>query len=197
MVDEVKASGKPIDIVNEQAKDDGLWFMSHTAPEAYLQQELRKLHKAVEIDCAVSEAKGKTTEEILHEGLRKKEWGHSIALIEIRKEWVMAEARYMLMYGALFDLIRAVESDNILPETRKYLERSRATLLNVDAQAQAIVGLMKSLRGSFRKGSLYEHAVDFIYFKTIEEVEAFRKAIDAYRLEVDATDEDDSVSRDR
>ena len=36
-------------LVNKQAEDDGLWFFpAQTAPEAYLQQELRKLHAAVE-----------------------------------------------------------------------------------------------------------------------------------------------------
>ena len=35
-------------MVNEQAEDDGLWFRAETAPEAYLQQELRRLHHAVE-----------------------------------------------------------------------------------------------------------------------------------------------------
>ncbi len=35
-------------IVNEQAEDDGLWFEAQTASEAYLQQELRRLHAAVE-----------------------------------------------------------------------------------------------------------------------------------------------------
>ena len=35
-------------IVNEQAEDDGLWFVAVTAPEAYLQQELRRLHAAIE-----------------------------------------------------------------------------------------------------------------------------------------------------
>ena len=35
-------------LVNKQAEDDGLWFDAQTAPEAYLQQELRKLHGAVE-----------------------------------------------------------------------------------------------------------------------------------------------------
>ena len=35
-------------IVREQAKDEGLWFIATTAPEAYLQQELRRLHLAVE-----------------------------------------------------------------------------------------------------------------------------------------------------
>jgi Family of unknown function (DUF6085) len=37
-----------IALVNEQAEDEGLWFMAMTAPEAYLQQELRRLHAAVE-----------------------------------------------------------------------------------------------------------------------------------------------------
>ena len=32
----------------QQAEDDGLWFSAATAPEAYLQQELRKLHAAIE-----------------------------------------------------------------------------------------------------------------------------------------------------
>ena len=35
-------------LVNEQAEDDGLWFIARTAPEAYLQQELRRLHAAIE-----------------------------------------------------------------------------------------------------------------------------------------------------
>lgn len=35
-------------LVEAQAEDDGLWFIARTAPEAYLQQELRRLHEAVE-----------------------------------------------------------------------------------------------------------------------------------------------------
>jgi len=35
-------------MVAQQAEDEGLWFNAATAPEAYLQQELRKLHAAVE-----------------------------------------------------------------------------------------------------------------------------------------------------
>ena len=35
-------------ITAAQADDDGLWFEAETAPEAYLQQELRKLHAAIE-----------------------------------------------------------------------------------------------------------------------------------------------------
>lgn len=38
----------PIEVVNQQAEDEGLWFIAQTAPEAYLQQELRRLHEAVE-----------------------------------------------------------------------------------------------------------------------------------------------------
>lgn len=35
-------------LVETQANDDGLWFKAETAPEAYLQQELRKLHAVIE-----------------------------------------------------------------------------------------------------------------------------------------------------
>jgi hypothetical protein len=42
----------PIDglqaLVNEQAEDELLWFIAETMPEAYLQQELRRLHAAIE-----------------------------------------------------------------------------------------------------------------------------------------------------
>jgi hypothetical protein len=41
-VDEVAA------LVARQAEDDGLWFVAQTAAEAYLQQELRRLHAAIE-----------------------------------------------------------------------------------------------------------------------------------------------------
>ena len=34
-------------IVDKQAEDEGLWFHAITAPEAYLQQELRRLHAAL------------------------------------------------------------------------------------------------------------------------------------------------------
>jgi len=39
-----------LQLVNEQAEDEGLWFIARTAPEAYLQQELRRLHAAVEAE---------------------------------------------------------------------------------------------------------------------------------------------------
>lgn len=35
-------------LVEVQAEDGGLWFEAVTAPEAYLQHELRKLHYAIE-----------------------------------------------------------------------------------------------------------------------------------------------------
>lgn len=35
-------------MVDEQAEDEGLWFQAVTASEAYLQQELRKLHACIE-----------------------------------------------------------------------------------------------------------------------------------------------------
>jgi len=36
------------EIVDEQAEDEGLWFVAETAPEAYLQAALRRLHEVVE-----------------------------------------------------------------------------------------------------------------------------------------------------
>lgn len=35
-------------LVDKQAEDEGLWFVAETAPEAYLQQELRRLHAEIE-----------------------------------------------------------------------------------------------------------------------------------------------------
>lgn len=37
-------------LVQKQAEDDGLWFIAQTAAEAYLQQELRKLHHSIEMN---------------------------------------------------------------------------------------------------------------------------------------------------
>jgi len=37
-----------VEAVNKQAEDEGLWFEAVTAPEAYLQQKLRKLHTLIE-----------------------------------------------------------------------------------------------------------------------------------------------------
>lgn len=39
-------------LVHKQAGDEGLWFIAQTAPEAYLQQELRRLHGAIEANAA-------------------------------------------------------------------------------------------------------------------------------------------------
>lgn len=36
------------ELCSRQAEDEGLWFQAKTAPEAYLQQELRKLHGVIE-----------------------------------------------------------------------------------------------------------------------------------------------------
>lgn len=38
----------PQQIVTAQSQDDGLWCVAQTAMEGYLQQELRRLHAAVE-----------------------------------------------------------------------------------------------------------------------------------------------------
>ena len=35
-------------LVEKQASDEGLWFVAKTAPEGYLQQELRRLHTVIE-----------------------------------------------------------------------------------------------------------------------------------------------------
>lgn len=35
-------------LVNTQAEDEGLWFVAVTISEGYLQQELRRLHAAIE-----------------------------------------------------------------------------------------------------------------------------------------------------
>jgi len=48
-------------IVSAQALDEGLWFKAQTAPEGYLQQELRALHEVVE---------GKSGEECAREIIR-------------------------------------------------------------------------------------------------------------------------------
>ena len=45
-----RQSSAALAVVHEQAKDDGLWFHAQTASEAYLQQELRRLHVAVEAE---------------------------------------------------------------------------------------------------------------------------------------------------
>lgn len=39
-------------LVHKQAEDEGLWFIAQTAPEAYLQQELRRLHGVIEANAA-------------------------------------------------------------------------------------------------------------------------------------------------
>ena len=35
-------------LVDEQAEDEGLWFVTQSVSETYLQQELRKLHASIE-----------------------------------------------------------------------------------------------------------------------------------------------------
>lgn len=42
------ARARILDIVREQAEDEGLWFDAVTVPEGYLQAELRRLHRAIE-----------------------------------------------------------------------------------------------------------------------------------------------------
>lgn len=42
-----------LQLIEDQAEDNALWFKAQTAPEAYLQQALRKLHGTVEEGCGV------------------------------------------------------------------------------------------------------------------------------------------------
>lgn len=59
-------------VIERQANDDGLWFLSRTAPEAYLQAALRNLHAAVEGTDALGNATHPTTP-AGHEGQRERE----------------------------------------------------------------------------------------------------------------------------
>ncbi len=40
---------KMMDVINQQAEDDGIWFIAETITEDYLQSELRRLQLCVEI----------------------------------------------------------------------------------------------------------------------------------------------------
>jgi hypothetical protein len=42
------AAQKLLGLVAEQAEDEYLWFIAEHAPEAYLQEALRKLHAEIE-----------------------------------------------------------------------------------------------------------------------------------------------------
>ena len=58
MSEQMKMDDKALrKIVDEQAEDDGLWFKAETCAEAYVQQELRKLHAAVESHLTAIEGK--------------------------------------------------------------------------------------------------------------------------------------------
>lgn len=48
LVEARKSIARLKQIVSEQANDEALWFVAHYATEAYAQQELRKLHAAIE-----------------------------------------------------------------------------------------------------------------------------------------------------
>lgn len=49
-------------VVDEQAEDEGLWFVPQTITEDYLQRALRKLHAVIE---------GKSSEQCAREALTK------------------------------------------------------------------------------------------------------------------------------
>ena len=48
LIDVAREAHRACALVSEQAEDDGLWFFAESAAEGYLQQELRRLHAAVE-----------------------------------------------------------------------------------------------------------------------------------------------------
>lgn len=49
IIDELRFKARKIqEVVSRQAAAEGLWFPAQTAPEAYLQDALRKLHRAIE-----------------------------------------------------------------------------------------------------------------------------------------------------
>ena len=59
----------PLKVVLRQANDQGTWFVAEHASEAYLQAQLRELHKAVEDYFSTEsfsevQATGKTGDEI-------------------------------------------------------------------------------------------------------------------------------------
>ncbi len=45
----VAALARIIEVIEIQASDEGLWFQAQTAPEAYLQRELRRLHEVIKV----------------------------------------------------------------------------------------------------------------------------------------------------
>jgi len=45
-----------LQLVALQTEDEGLWAIAETATEDYLQQELRKLHEAIERLAGISES---------------------------------------------------------------------------------------------------------------------------------------------
>jgi hypothetical protein len=55
LLNEVKKLRELRKIVDAQAEDEGLWCIAETAPEAYLQQELRRLHSVIEGLCGAGQ----------------------------------------------------------------------------------------------------------------------------------------------
>lgn len=48
MLTDKKILQKARELVNKQVEDEGLWFITEHASEAYLQQALRELHAIIE-----------------------------------------------------------------------------------------------------------------------------------------------------
>ena len=52
------------EVIKVQAEDEGLWFLAKTAPEGYLQQELRRLHAIIEGDVLANPQEGMSLKEV-------------------------------------------------------------------------------------------------------------------------------------
>jgi len=48
MTDLIEKHELLLKLVAEQAEDEGIWFIAETAPEDYLQYQLRRLHRLIE-----------------------------------------------------------------------------------------------------------------------------------------------------
>ena len=104
-------------IVDRQAEDSGLWFKAETAAEAYLQQELRALHKAIE---------GKSAKQCAEETLL---YRVSQAEAEVLKicDVSQLQSRVAVLEGALEGLLDACEAHNTANDRQMIDPHAEAT----------------------------------------------------------------------
>ncbi len=93
-------------LVNQQAEDEGLWFVARTAAEGYLQSALRELHQAVEDEQA---AAGDAAREALTD--------------TARLEWVMHR-----MPGSALRNVGILTSEGGLADHREAIDRAIAAM---------------------------------------------------------------------